>query len=195
MRGWVDRFWAKVDKSSECWLWTGAINGDGYGYLSRDRKPALAHRLSWELHRGQDAGDMLVCHRCDVRHCVNPDHLFLGTTQENTADRNAKGRTARGPEMQSRRRHARGDANGSRRHPDRLKRGDAHYYRTNPEKVPRGERHNMAILDDGKVREIRRRARTGERKRDLAVEFGVKEATIYDICSGRSWSHIPLDGV
>lgn len=88
------RFWAKVEKSKSCWIWTaGTI--DGYGQFSF---PAgqRAHRYSWELHNGPVPERLCVLHRCDNPPCVNPDHLFLGTREENLEDMTAKGRRARG---------------------------------------------------------------------------------------------------
>ena len=85
--------------ASGCWLWSGRLNYLGYGtiYLGM-QKLAYAHRYSWTVHRGPIPDGIDVLHKCDVRNCVCPDHLFLGTHQDNMADRNAKGRqsTARG---------------------------------------------------------------------------------------------------
>lgn len=84
---------------SGCWIWTGAIQGKGYGYTRFEFRAYKAHRLSWLAHRGAIPAGQLVLHRCDVRSCVNPDHLFLGTHADNMRDMRAKGRTYKGPRL------------------------------------------------------------------------------------------------
>lgn len=91
-----DRFWAKVDKSGDCWLWTSAVATSGYGVLNIDGRTVRAHRLSWALANGRIPDGTLGLHRCDVRLCVRPEHLFLGSYADNMADAAAKGRTSRG---------------------------------------------------------------------------------------------------
>ena len=88
----VERFYSKIEESDNCWLWKGAIQSKGYGSFSIDKKTYLAHRISYEIHHGEIPNGMLVLHKCDNRRCVNPDHLFLGTAQDNYDDMVAKGR-------------------------------------------------------------------------------------------------------
>lgn len=89
---------SKVRKTDTCWLWTGGTNGRGYGVmgLERPRRTAYAHRISFELFRGPIPEGAEIAHSCDVRNCVNPEHLSLMTRQENEADKAAKGRVPKG---------------------------------------------------------------------------------------------------
>jgi HNH endonuclease len=86
-----ERFWAKVKRGPGCWEWQGYRDRKGYGRIGGGKDSQLVHRLSWSLHHG-DPGELCVLHHCDNPPCVNPDHLFLGTIQDNNADMIAKGR-------------------------------------------------------------------------------------------------------
>lgn len=91
----VKRFWSKIDSSGDCFQWQGVIvQPDGYGQFFVNGKRLKAHRAMFELANGPIPEGMCVCHRCDNPQCVNPDHLFLGTHQDNMEDRHAKGRSA-----------------------------------------------------------------------------------------------------
>jgi hypothetical protein len=96
------RFWEKVEKreSHQCWFWRGSIATNGYGQFmwTDDRKPKRAHRVAYELVCGPIPNGLLVLHRCDVRRCCNPAHLFLGTAKENTQDMVQKGRAKGHPQ-------------------------------------------------------------------------------------------------
>jgi len=87
------RFFHYVEITATCWLWKGAINRDGYGKLCfKGNNTAPAHRVSYELFKTDIPQDMHVCHTCDITSCVNPAHLWIGTTQDNKMDQLIKDR-------------------------------------------------------------------------------------------------------
>jgi hypothetical protein len=155
----ADRFWAKVNKTDGCWLWTAARQSKGYGvigispgygkgYVER------AHRVSWELHYGPIPTGMWVLHKCDVPACVRPDHLFLGTQTENMADAAAKGRVV-------------GIAT------------------SHPERIRRGERHHWAKLTNAQIADLRQLRAEGWKQQALADRFGISDGAVSLILSGK----------
>jgi len=90
------RFWKNVDKTDSCWIYTGH-KIYGYGRIFVNNRTECAHRYSWCLKHKQSIPDgQLVRHMCDNPSCVNPDHLELGTHQDNANDRNSRNRQAKG---------------------------------------------------------------------------------------------------
>lgn len=99
----IDRLWAKTDRRGpdECWEWGGHRNEKGYGRMDVAGRLIRCHRVSWEIHNGPIPVGKQVLHRCDNPPCWNPAHLFLGTNNDNIADRMRKGRTPCGEKHKS----------------------------------------------------------------------------------------------
>jgi predicted DNA-binding protein (UPF0251 family) len=172
----IKRFWSKVDRSpgqgpqGECWLWISRAiyRSSGYGKFLKCKVSYGAHRIAYMIQYGVDPGEILVCHRCDVRLCMRADHLFKGTSQANADDMKAKGRSAKG------------DRNGMRKHPER----------TSP-----GEKNGYAKLTDLEVREICRAYDAGEANQyQLARRYQVWQMTISRIVrrASRKTAHVLL---
>jgi hypothetical protein len=168
------RFWSKVRKDPEgCWLWLGKPGEDGYGQFRSGGvgSPTLrAHRAGWAIwHLHMPPDDLLVCHTCDIRLCVRPDHLFLGTPADNSADMVAKARQMRGEA-----------------HPNFGK----NWGRVKPEQRARGERNGASKLTANDVREIRRLYAEKARQVDLAAQFGINQTTVSQIVCRKRWTHV-----
>lgn len=179
----IQRFWSKVDKTpgygpkGKCWRWTAALD-NGYGLFRMPDGNYRASRIAYYLANKIDPLEMEVCHTCDYCCCCNPDHLFLGTQADNAADRNAKGRQAKGT------RH------GSYTHPERWARGERHRSRTHPESLPRGETHYKSKLTNSKVVEIRELHTNGTTTRELANMYGVSISLVQRVVQRKAWGHI-----
>lgn len=174
--GMVVRFWERVQKSSGCWLWSGFRDRAGYGRFKGPGNIQHAHRTSWVFERGPIPKGLFVCHHCDNPPCVNPEHLFLGTSADNTRDRDRKGRQARG------------ERHGSRTMPEMVPKGNRHASHLHPE-LRQGESNGRARLTEEEVFEIRSLYRRGAKPsiRDLAENYNVSKSTIGYVVSGGTW--------
>lgn len=164
-----DRLYRRIIKSKTgCWEWMGTRHSNGYGVMrwsQRGTKSGLVttHRASWIIHFGEIPDGLCVIHRCDNRRCVNPYHLSLGTIADNVRDCVTKNR------------HAYGDRNGNRLH---------------PELVNRGESHGMAKLTEIQVKRIRKLYSSGKTQLQIASMFEIKRTHVQQITSRRTWRYI-----
>ncbi len=87
--------WKYIDKKSniECWEWTRSLNTQGYGQMNVGGNPYLAHRIVYELTYNQIPYKLCVLHSCDNPKCCNPEHLFIGSRDDNNKDKKNKGRS------------------------------------------------------------------------------------------------------
>jgi len=195
----------RIKKTPTCWVWTGSVNASGYGVFNMWISER-AHRLSYFLHRGNIPTGMCVCHTCDNRKCVNPDHLFLGTRNDNNKDAARKGRMGRKLTLQDAEEVKRLYANGKRQSDIAIQFGISktmvslicagRYWRsrTHADKYVgrRGCRSHVAKFDAEQVRNVRDKFATGEYSmRALAREYNVSHSAISRIVNRRSYREIP----
>lgn len=164
-------FWSRAILTANpdlCWNWTMGKDKDGYGTFNVKYKSVRAHRFAYYLHNKVDPKELQVCHKCDNPTCVNPFHLFLGTTQENTKDRDKKGRH-KAPTIE--------DKN--------------HRSITRPETIKRGSSHWNSKLKESDIISIMKMAGTGKYTyREIGDKFGCPKNYIGEIVRGERWAHI-----
>lgn len=160
----ADRFWSKVKKSDDCWEWQAAIQTNGYGVFTVNRKANAAHRWIYQQINGAVGFGIHICHHCDNKKCVRPDHLFAGTRSDNMRDCARKGR------------------NIMQRHPER---SSLSTFRLRA----RGEDQANSVLTESDVAAIRSAANNGARASLLAVRFSISAGQIRKIIAGKAWAH------
>lgn len=150
-------------KANECWEFDGSRHDFGYGLMRIEGKMVGAHRIAYTVGKGPIPQGKYVLHKCDNPPCCNPDHLYAGTQLNNVRDRNVRNRTAKGPGRAALQRKI----------------------------CRRGSDHQDAKLSEHQVSCIRvMYADHGWRQRELAVLYGVSQATISAMTLRKTWTHI-----
>jgi len=148
----------KIDPFSGCWIWQKHTDIRGYGKITFENKSCYAHRISYLLNYGYFPNELLVCHRCDNTSCVNPQHLFVGTQADNSADMIKKGRSR------------------FRKKGDNL-----------------GAKNPQAKLTNTKVKNIKRKLKSGMTCIQIAKQYNVSRLTISNIKRNTHWKHVVID--
>lgn len=206
-------FEKNIEKTPTCWNWKGVLNRGGYGRIGTH---GLAHRKSYEYAYGPISKGKQVCHTCDNRKCVNPEHLFLGTITDNMEDKVNKNRQAKGSKIAS------AKLTEELVHDIRKMRLQGNDYQSISSKfeltwdcvrrICKDDVWNhVPLLDETKAfKQVRRNARGEQassklkesevkdikrligsvRTKDIAEKYGVSQSAICDIKQGRTWGHI-----
>lgn len=159
------RFFKKVNLTDICWLWIGSLAPGGYGSFWDGDKLCRAHRWAFSYFKKQEIKPgNFICHKCDIPSCVNPDHLFQGTNQENVQDSISKGRFHTKERIGKLSEFLKGNKLG---------------------KKFAGENHNQVKLTEKQAIEILLSKETGP---SLAAKYGVNKNSIYNLRSGYTWN-------
>jgi hypothetical protein len=165
------RLWKLLDRSGDngCWLFVGYRNAHGYGVITipnvskgHSRRAWLTHRVAWMLKHGRIPDELSVLHRCHVRACCNPAHLYLGTQQDNMRDATLAGSMKRGAEKRA------GTLTG--------------------ERSPNAKLTDAAVTE---IRQLYATGMSRVRYHELAETYGVSRSTISSVGAGKGWPHIP----
>lgn len=170
------------EPNSGCWIWIGtelsSRRKGGYGTIGLNGGKVLAHRLSWSVFNGEISDGLFVCHHCDTPSCVRPDHLFLGTHQDNMRDMVRKERNWAPC----------GDSHPFRKNPACRTWGNQNWKKV--KNRPMGERQHCAKLTAELVIKIRELASSGLRDAEISQKFGVCRENVGQIRRRKTWKHI-----
>jgi hypothetical protein len=198
-----ERFWAKVEKTETCWLWTGAPQWQGYGLFQFAGRLQMAHRVALVLAIGRPLTKAEKgLHTCDTPACVRNDdvgayevndvvyprygHLFIADQLANMRDKYAKGRQgAVAPKNP-----AAGNRNGAHTHPERIRRGAEHGMYGREGK--RGEDNARARVTEAAARTMFVRYSNGETLQHIADSHGVTKQAVWNVLHGKTWRHLGL---
>jgi DNA-binding XRE family transcriptional regulator len=173
-----DPNWIRQSDGSPCWEWQGTIHWRNYGMIAGEttydeatqkskKQNFLAHRVAYQIQIGEIKEGLYVCHSCDHTLCVRGDHLFLGTAKDNSYDRDAKGRQAK---------------------------GDTHGTKLHPGTVAKGVSIGNSKLTNAQVEEIRESYRTTEMSQQtIADKIGVSQTTVSAVIRGKTWKNVEKD--
>jgi len=174
----LDRFLEKVEiAENECWEWKGHIMPNGYGQFWINNKVTTAHRASYIIHFGDYDKSLDVCHSCNNRYCVNPNHLFIGTRKDNMQHAVRCDRTAHNKELSN------AVKNGKKRKSldtDEIK-----------DLSRCGSKNSSAKLNEQDVLSILNLWDLGYRQSDINIHFpNISKRTIENIIQGLNWKHV-----
>lgn len=162
---WRHKFEARIDRSGECWVWTGERTATGHGRVRVNSRKVIVSRIVLEEKLGRPLLPGEVArHTCDNPPCARAEHLEVGSVADNNRDRDERGRQVT----------PRGGRNGARTHPESR----------------RGERNPRARLTPIGVRAIRDFVAHGYSDTQIAAQLGCSRGAVYHVRIGRTWSHI-----
>jgi len=157
------------EKINGCWEWKGKISKNGYGWI----RNMLAHRCSYEIFKGEIESGKSVCHICDNRKCINPDHLWVGTIKENMQDAKQKGRLA--------------DQTGRKHTEETLLKLKNRRFK-NPR--AQGEKHWNSKLTKQDVIDIKDKLNQKIKLKDIASQYDIDRSHLSRLSRGLAWGHI-----
>lgn len=196
---------SRIKYENDCWLWTGSVNDDGYGNIWIGKSCKKTHRVSYILFKGDIPDKMCVCHKCDKRSCINPEHLWIGTHKDNMNDMVNKGRTLYAEQRKNNKipralyleivnKYLSGQ-----RQTQLAKEYNCHsttIWNAIHKIVPinkidlKGEKHPYAKLTEGIVKMIRKYKSEGLSTKEIALKYNISTQLVNRINKRLIWKHI-----